>query len=63
MWYQLEYQMDYIENNYRHVDEDEEVYAALCFARWLLIMNSRCIETEEIAEKYKSVKDFISTIK
>ena len=63
MWYQLEYQMDYIENNYRHVDEDEEVYAALCFARWILIMNSRCIGIEEIAEKYKSVKDFISTMK
>lgn len=63
MWYQLEYQMDYIEPTYWNRDEDEEIYAALCFARWILIMNSRCIGIEEIAEKYKSVKDFISTMK
>ena len=62
-WYQLEYLMDYIQPSYWNKDVDEEIYAALCFAKWLLIMNSRCIEIEEIAQKYKSVEDFISTMK
>lgn len=62
-WYQLEFMMDYIEPSYWNRNENEEIYVALCFCKWILIMNSRCIETEEIAEKYKSVKDFISTIK
>ena len=61
-WYQLEYLMHDMIHDYSVSHEDEEVYAALCFAKWILIMNSRCIETEEIARKYKSVKNFISTI-
>ncbi len=61
-WYQLEYLMRYMIRDYSVSDEDEELYAALCFAKWILIMNSRCIEIEEIARKYKSVEDFISTI-
>ena len=62
-WYQLEYLMDYIEYDCSSKDESEELCAALCFCKWILIMNSRCIEMKEIAERYKSVKDFASTIK
>lgn len=62
-WYQLEYLMDYIKRDYSSREENEELYAALCFAKWILIMNSRGIEIGEIAQKYKSVESFISTIK
>lgn len=62
-WYQLEYLMDYIKHDYSHRDENEELCAALCFCKWVLIMNSRCIEMKEIAQKYKSIEDFASTIK
>ncbi len=62
-WYQLEYLMNYIKEDYLGRDEDKEVYAALCFCKWILNMNSRCIEMKDIAQKYKNIKDFVSTIK
>lgn len=61
-WYQLEFLMDFIRRDYSAKEENEELYAALCFVKWILIMNSRCIGIKEIAEKYKSIKDFVSTI-
>ena len=61
-WYQLEYMMRYIDNDYPRSDENEDIFAALCYGKWLLIMDSRGIEIEEITRKYKSIENFISTI-
>ena len=61
-WYQLEYLMRYIENDYPNSDEKDEIFAALCFGKWLLIMDSKGIKIKEMAQKYKSIQSFITTI-
>ena len=62
-WYQLEYLMLHIERDYSKSNENEEIYAALCYAKWLLIMDSRGIEIDEIIRKYKNLENFVSIIR
>ena len=62
-WYQLEYLMLHIERDYSKSNENEEIYAALCYAKWLLIMDSRGIEIDEITRKNKNLENFVSIIR
>jgi len=53
-WYEFEYLLDVV--NYFEDKEDEESCAALCFGKWLTLLQAKGYETEKIIKKYKIIE-------